>query len=240
VLILAAGYGTRLYPITLDIPKALLQIGDKYLIDFLIDKIAQSEGVKITVVTNEKFYNRFCGWAEKYSSLPIEILNDGTFKEEDRLGSVGDVEFAIKNKKFENDLLVLGSDNIFNWDFKGFLRFAKEINKPVAGLYDIGEISEAKRFGIASLDNQDKIIDFKEKPEKPESTLAGTCIYFFTAQSLKLFYEYSKIHKDKDTTGQYISWLSKETDVYGYTFKGEWLDVGCKEALDKAEKIFGA
>ncbi len=240
ILILAAGYGTRLYPITLDIPKALLQIGGKYLLDFLVNKAKPIGNSHITVVTNEKFYGRFLDWSKQYSDSPIDILNDQTQREEDRLGSIGDIEFAIKDRGIQTDCLVLGSDNIFSWDLKEFVDFAQKKNKPVVGLYDVSLINEAKRFGIASLDSRSRIIDFKEKPEQPESTLAGTCIYYFPADSLSLFNEYSRERKDKDTTGQYISWLCKANEVYGYTFDGKWLDVGTKEALEKAKDIFGA
>ncbi|MBN2120451.1 MAG: nucleotidyltransferase family protein [Candidatus Omnitrophica bacterium] len=238
VLILAAGYGTRLYPLTIDMPKALLEIGNKRLIDFLIDKIKALGEKDIAVVVNDRFYFDFLEWSKQYS-FPIDIINDQTKTPEERLGAVGDIEYVLKNKDIQDDLLVLGGDNLFSWDLNEFCESASKIAKPVIGLYDIGSLEEATRFGVVSLDGQGRIVNLEEKPSLPKTTLAATCIYFFPKPSLGLMDEYSSLKHDKDTSGQYISWLAKKTDVRGHVFKGDWFDIGHKDSLEQAKKSFG-
>ena len=236
-LILAAGYGTRLYPLTIGMPKALLEIGNKRLIDFLIEKISQAKIKDITVVTNDRFYYDFMEWSRQYH-FPISILNDQTKSPEERLGAVGDVEFVLKNETIDDDVLVLGGDNLFSWDLKDFCKFASELKKPVVGLYDVGDLEKAKRFGIVAMDDKGKITSFEEKPKQPRSTLAGTCIYYFPKAFLSMMDTYTTATTDKDTIGQYIAWLSQQTTVQGYVFEGQWMDIGHKDSLDEAQEKF--
>ena len=236
-LILAAGYGTRLYPLTFDIPKALLKIGDRLLIDFLIEKLKFSGIEDIAVITNEKFYSRFLEWRKGFP-FAIDVINDNTSSADERLGAIGDVEFALERSSGIQDILVIGSDNLFNWDLKEFCRFCLDSTSPVVGLFDIGKDLSAKRFGVARLDSGNKIIEFQEKPDCPQTSLIGTCIYFFPEASIGFIREYASIHKDKDTTGQYIKWLIERTDVYGFVFKGSWFDIGHKESLEEARRLF--
>ncbi len=236
-LILSAGYGTRLYPLTLNIPKALLKIGERYLIDILMDKLKNLEISEIIVITNNKFYPKFLEWKEAQKlSVGLSILNDNTNSPEERLGAVGDIEFAIDNKSIDEDLLVLGSDNLFSWSLEEFCNFSLSEGKPVVGLFDVKNRERAKKFGIAVLEGK-VIVDFLEKPQNPPATLAGTCIYFFPRHSFVWIKEYSLLY-DKDTTGQYITWLCKKTQVLGYEFKGDWLDIGHKDALVEAQNLF--
>ena len=236
-LILAAGYGTRLYPLTIGMPKALLEIGKKRLIDFLVEKVHEAKIEDITVVTNDRFYYDFLEWSRKYP-FNISILNDQTKSPEERLGAVGDVEFVLKNESIDDDVLVLGGDNLFSWDLRDFCAFASKLKKPLVGLYDVGHIEKAKRFGVVAIDQEGKITYCEEKPSCPTTTLVGTCIYYFPKAFLSLMDKYSAANPDKDTIGQYIVWLSEETSVYGYVFKGDWLDIGHKDALEEAKDKF--
>ena len=236
-LILAAGYGTRLYPLTIDIPKALLEIGKKRLLDFLIEKVVQAKIKDITVVTNDRFYYDFLEWSRQYD-FPINILNDQTKSPEERLGAVGDVEFVLKNESIDDDVLVLGGDNLYSWDLKDFCKFAGGGKKPVVGLYDVGDLEKAKRFGIVALDKDGTITSFEEKPKEPRSTLAGTCIYYFPKSFLSMMDTYTTANPDKDTIGQYIAWLSQQTSVHGYVFEGDWMDIGHKDSLEEAQDKF--
>jgi len=168
-LILAAGYGTRLYPLTINTPKALLKIGERCLIDFLIEKI-KSLGIEdIAVVTNGRFYSAFLGWVKGCPS-GIDVINDNTKSPDDRLGAIGDIEFALNKGVAGHDLLVIGADNLFSWDLKGFYEFCCKVQKPVVGLYDVKEIERARRFGVVKLDEAARIVNFEEKPSNPETT----------------------------------------------------------------------
>ena len=231
-LILAAGYATRLYPLTLSIPKPLLKItGKRTVIDFIVgDLIASAALDEIVVVTNHKFHADFSAWAQRRRSrVKITVLDDGTRSNEDRLGAIGDIYYAVKKRKITDDCIVIGGDNLFDRGFKNFLKFALT-HKPFAslGLFDIRDKKEATRFGVVSIDKKARVVDFQEKPAKPKSTLVATCLYYFTARTLELLEKYVNDRStSKDAPGNYIRWLLGQDAVYGFTLKkGHWVDIG--------------
>ena len=242
VLILAGGYGTRLYPLVTDTPKPLLKINDKKsLIDFTLDKVYPLEGLtRIYVVTNNKFYDNFVEWEKtlKDKPCPIKIINDGTNTPEDRLGSIGDIHFVIKNENIQDDLVVIGGDNLFDYELKDFIQFAGK-SKPyvTVGLYDIKDISQATKFGVVGLGN-DTISSFEEKPKEPRSSLIAMCLYYFPREMLASVGEYLNETKKADKAGEYIQWLFQKTDVYGFTFQGQWYDIGSIESYRAAQEAF--
>lgn len=238
VIILAAGYGTRLYPLTLHTPKGLLDIGRRKLIDFIIEKLNILQVGRVFVVTNNRFYGAFLRWVKECSLFSIEIINDGSNSPEERLGALGDIELVIEKKRIVEDILVLGSDNIFTWDLEEFITFSRKKKSVCIGLYDVGDRELARRFGIAEIDDNFRLISFEEKPSTPKSTLAGTCIYFFPAHTLKYIREYTSSGYNKDTSGQYISWLREKISIFGFKFEGDWLDIGQKDTLELARKFF--
>ena len=244
VLILAAGYGTRLYPLTKDTPKPLLPIQGKPLINYLVEKIHFIGDLsKLIVVTNDKFTKHFEQWADQYKNLKakIQIVNDGTKTNEDRLGSMGDIDFVIRNLKIKEDLLILGGDNLFDQGLEEFLKYSRTKSPRVTtGLFDIRNKAEAKKFGVVTLNEQKKVVSFEEKPEHPQSTLIGMCLYFLPRESLPLVARYLHESKKNDTSGDYIKWLFKKEDVYGFTFNGKWYDIGSLEAYDEAQRDFKA
>lgn len=244
VLILAAGYGTRLYPITLDKPKPLLDISGKPLINYLLDKVRDDGDLsEVVVVTNEKFYAEFECWAESQKDFPapITIVNDHTQSPEDRLGSIGDIKYTLDQLAVEEDLLVLGGDNLFDYALDGYISFAKQ-KAPAAtiGLYDIGVLEDATRFGVVELHQDQRIKAFEEKPHQPRSTLIAMCSYYFPQQSLGLINEYISETYQLDKAGDYIHWLVEKGDVYGFQFNGTWYDIGSLESLEEAQQKFRA
>lgn len=240
VAILAAGYGTRLYPLTYHTAKPLLKIGKKPMLNFLLDKInvlRKSFSIdEVRVVVNHKFYKDFLAWKKKYK-VKATIINDGSTSPDDRLGAIGDMRLSIGKDK--SDWLILGGDNLFDDDLSEFLKFAKDKkNSPSIGLYDVKSKKEATRFGIVSLNARSRIIKFAEKPKKPASTLAASCVYFFPKQSLSLLGNFVKKHKNVDASGRYIAWLVRTAKVFGYTLKGRWIDIGHINSLKLAAKLF--
>lgn len=238
VLILAAGYGTRLYPLTLNVPKSLVSVCNKPLVNFLIEKLDNLERKfsieAVTIVSNNKFYKYFLEWKKKYN-INAEIVNDGSNSPEDRLGAVKDIKFAIGGKK--DDWLVLGGDNLFGDDLIEFCKFSYDKNpSPCIGLYDVKEKKLASRYGVVKIDSKKRIVKFAEKPKRPLSTLIATCIYFFPKESLNSLDSFLSSESNTDAAGKYICWLSKKTKVYGYTLKGNWLDIGHKDSLIEAER----
>ena len=232
-IILAAGYGTRLYPLTKDKPKSLLQIGGKPIINYITNQLQN----KIYIVTNQKFYDQFIEWA-KTQNKDIEIINDNTTSNETRLGGIGDLYFTIKLKNINDDILVLGGDNVFDFKIKDFIEFFKQKQAPVIALYDVQDLELAKLYGIVELDKNRKIISFEEKPKNPKSTLASTCFYVFPKEFIKEIYKYMQTSNNKDGPGYLIKHFYTKQPIYGFVFKGNWFDIGNLEQYKKANEIF--
>lgn len=241
-LILAAGYATRLYPLTKEFPKPLLEVGKRPLIDYILEKLELIEEInEIIVVTNSKFISKFKKWADSLKTRkPLILVDDLTKTLDDRRGAIGDMNFAIKEKGIQDDLLVIGGDNLFDGDLNDFLHFSKSKKpSPVIGVYDIKDKQQASKYGVIELDDKNRITDFQEKPEKPKSTLVAMCLYYFPREKLPLVQEYvdSKAAKN-DATGFYINWLSKKEAVYGFVFDGRWYDVGDRHFYNEAKDSF--
>jgi glucose-1-phosphate thymidylyltransferase len=242
VLILAAGYGTRLYAITKDKPKALLDINGRPLIEYVLDKIKGLNGLnEVILVTNEKFYTIFQDWAKSLKDFPypIKIINDGTKSPEDRLGSIGDIDFVLKKYPIKDDVFVLGSDNLFDYSLADYVRFAQ--NQPEAvsiGLYDIHNKEEAKKFGVVAVDQNRKVTSFEEKPSEPKSTLVSMCSYYLPVKTLGLIRQYLDESKKSDTSGDYVRWLYQKNNVFGFKFDGKWYDIGSVESYHEAQSKF--
>jgi len=242
VLILAAGYGTRLYPVVKDTPKPLLDIGGRPLIDYLLDKVRGFADLsEVLVVTNDKFYGMFRLWAKKNAdfSAPITVINDGTRSPDDRLGSIGDIRYVLQNTDLKEDLFVLGGDNLFDYSLDEYAAFAQK-NAPAVtiGLYDIGSLKEAARFGVVELQGQGKVTTFEEKPPHPKSTLIAMCAYYLPRTSLAFIHDYVNQTRQTDKAGDYIHWLVERGEVYGFRFDGTWYDIGSLEALKEAQEKF--
>ena len=230
-MILAAGYATRLYPLTCNIPKPLLMVtARKAVIDFIVDDLAASGRVdEIVVVTNDKYAADFAAWARRRRCrVPVRVLNDGTLSNSDRLGAIGDMAFAVGRKEITADLIVVGGDNLFDVGVARFLRVAQGQRPRVSlGLFDIHDRAAARRFGIVALDRAGRVKSFEEKPAHPKSTLAATCLYYFPAASLVHLKRYiSDRDTSNDAPGNYIKWLMKKTGVSGFVLcRGHWFDI---------------
>jgi len=241
-LILAGGYATRLYPLTREYPKPLLKVGDRPIIDYIIEKLDQIEELgEIIVVTNSKFIQHFREWGKNARTQKrIVLVNDLTRNMHQRRGAIGDIAFVLTKESIKEDLLVVGGDNLFDGVLEVFLHFAQSHKpNPVMGVYDIRDKQEAKKYGVVKLDPKNKVIEFQEKPEKPHSTLIAMCLYYFPAEKLRLIGEYLKSKTDKfDATGYYIDWLSKKEPVFGFTFNGRWYDIGHPKIYKEANKDY--
>ncbi len=242
VLLLAAGYATRLYPLTLNRPKPLLPVAGRPVIEFILDIIEPLKEVdEIFIVTNDKFHKHFEEWTGKFSSSKkIVVVNDKTKTNEDRLGATGDMEFVISQKGLKDDLLVLAGDNIFSTDLRDFLNFSIPKRPSISiGLYDVKDLALAKKYGIVSLDSDKRIVEFKEKPAKPNSTLAAKCLYFFPKEKLGIVREYLNTDATGDAPGYFLEWLYKKEAIFGYVFEGEeWFVIGDKKSYEEADKAF--
>jgi len=242
VLLLAAGYATRLYPLTLNTPKPLLPVAGRTVLEFIFDLIEPLKEVdEVFIVTNEKFYRHFEDWKKGFKgSKKITVVDDGTASNEARLGATGDIEFVIEKKNIKDDLLVLAGDNLFKADLSVFTNFCFSKRPSIAiGLYDIKDLTLASKYGIVSVDKNNKVIDFKEKPAVPPSTLAAMCLYFFPKEKLGIMEQYLGLDTAKDAPGYFLEWLYKREPVFGYVFKDKkWFDIGDKKSLEEADREF--
>lgn len=242
-IILAAGYGTRLVkemPELAMTPKPLVHLNGKPIIDHIIDKIEKIYEIdEINVITNNLFYPAFEIWLiNNKKDCKISLVNDMTNCNEERRGAIGDIEYLLKEKSINDDMLIVGGDNLFNMSLEDFVNFAKTKGSICIPLYDVKSFEKAKLYGIAKLDEENRIIDFIEKPSNPESTLASTCIYFFPKESIHLLLRYTEEGNSNDRFGDFIQWLHKKEKIYGYVFEHEWVDIGCKTEYERASKIF--
>ena len=238
-IILAAGYATRLYPLTENTPKPLLKIGDKTIIEHIIKKLEQIPQLnRIYIVTNSKFKNNFQRWLDDFTSIkPIEILDDGTKSNEDRLGALGDIHFTINEKNLKNDLVVVAGDNLFELSLSDVFNFFKKRNSNVIVLYDVKDFALARHYGVVEIEN-DLVVHFEEKPITPKSTLASTGIYFFPKKTIDLIKKYISQGNNPDKTGSFIEWLHKRDRVYAFVTDKKWHDIGGIEQLENADRHY--
>ena len=242
VIILAAGYATRLYPLTKDKPKALLDIGSRPLVDHLIDKISSLKDIKkIILVTNHRFTGQFESWASRQEKKgDIHVLDDRTTSNENRLGAIGDLQFSIDQYQVQDDIIVLASDNLFDGDLKDFVLFANsKKDSGCIGVHDLKDPSiGAKRYGMIRTDAESRILSIDEKPEHPQSSLASMGIYFFPQSSLKFIKEYLASGAKQDAPGFYATWLLAKMQMYAFSFPGRWYDIGSVEQLEEARTSY--
>jgi glucose-1-phosphate thymidylyltransferase len=243
VLILAAGYATRLYPLTLTQPKPLLPVAGKPMIDYVIDNLADLDGVeRVFVVTNARFAPHFQKWADTYrargSKLDFTIVNDGSTNDSDKLGAIGDLHHVLEKEKIDDDLVVVAGDNLFSQKLKAFGAFCRAKNAPVVAVYDVGSLDQIKKYNSISVDGAGQITFFEEKPRQPISTLTGIALYFYPRSSLPLIRQYVAEGNNLDQPGRLVQWLYTRAPVFTWTVPGIWYDIGSKETLEEANRIF--
>jgi glucose-1-phosphate thymidylyltransferase len=238
-VILAAGYATRLYPLTLDRPKALLPVAGKPMLEHLLARLEEVPLEDVLVVTNSKFARAFEGWAAARGG-GVHVLDDGTRDDETRLGAIGDLDLAIREAGIDDDLLVLAGDNLFSESLAPFAEFGRSKGAPALGVYDVGDLDAIRRYNAIELDSDDRITFFEEKPERPRSTLTGIALYFYPRSSLGVVGEYLAEGNNPDQPGRLIQWLYPRAEVYAWRVPGRWYDVGSKETLAEADRAFAA
>jgi glucose-1-phosphate thymidylyltransferase len=235
-LVLAAGYATRLYPLTLDRPKALLEVGGRPMLDHVLERL-EAMGVDETiVVTNAKFTPHFEEWAQDKDG--VTIVNDGTTSNDDRLGAIGDIGFVLERLGVDDDLVVVAGDNLFGEDVSGFAEYGRAVQAPVIAVHDVGDLSRMSEYNQIEVDDQGRIVFFEEKPEAARTTLAGVALYFYPRTTLPLVRQYLDEGNNPDQPGRLIEWLYPRADVYTWQLPGEWYDIGSTETLQEADHIF--
>ena len=235
-VILAAGYATRLRPLTDDVPKHLLPVGDRPMLDWVLDRVREVEDVDaIHLVTNSRFASTFEAWAGPHG---VTVHDDGTTSNEDRLGAVGDLRLVVEAAELEDDeLLVLAGDNLFELSLPRFVEWWRAKPQPASAvpLHDVGDLELATNYGIAATDGEDRIVRFLEKPSDPPSTLASTLIYLLAPDHVQPVRTYLEEGQSPDNAGSFLGWLAGREPVYGYRFEGSWYDIGDHAQLLEAD-----
>ena len=237
-LILAAGFGTRLSDLGDNIAKAFIVVNGRPVIDYIHDNLNNVKEIdEIILTTNNKFYKDFLAWKTS-RNLKITLLNNGVDNVKDKKGAIGDIYFALKKTKIKEDLLVIGSDNLFDFQLRDLVK--DFLDKRASRLVVRYEIPERRHlFGNVLFNADRKIIEFVEKPEKPISEFAASCIYLYPKEVLSLFDLYMKQESNHDQPGRFIGFLLKQKkDVYAYKLEGRWFDIGNLETLKEAMKSY--
>lgn len=239
-IILAAGYAVRLHPLTENMPKPLLNVAGKPIVEHIIRKLEEINSLnKIYIVTNGKFEQHFRKWLADFDAgKPVEVINDGTDSNESRLGALGDIHYAISAKSIDNDILVVAGDNLFELALSEVANFFRKKKSNVIVLHDVKDFELARNYGIVELASANLIVNFEEKPASPKSTLASTGIYLFPKKTISLIKKYIAQGNDPDKTGSFIEWLHKRDKVYSFITDKKWYDIGSIEQLEKAGKYY--
>ncbi len=239
-IVLAAGYATRLHPLTEDTPKPLLKVAGNPIMEHIIHKFENLNVNKIYIVTNDKFYQNFVDWLHNFDAkTPIEVVNDGTKSNEDRLGAMGDIHFVIKNKDIKEDMVVIAGDNLFELSLQEVANIFNKRKKNLIVLHDVKDKELARHYGVVEV-KDNVIIDFEEKPVSPKSTLVSTGIYMFPKKTIGLIEKYISQGNNPDKAGDFIKWLHKREKVYAYITDKKWYDVGSLEQFEEANRHFKA
>jgi glucose-1-phosphate thymidylyltransferase len=228
-LILAAGYATRLRPLTDSIPKQLLPVGGRPMVDWILDRIVETSADEIHLVTNARFATDFARWAD---GKDVVVHNDGTTSNEDRLGAIGDLHFVA----LDDDLLVVAGDNLFDYslaDYEAFWR--AHPGASAVAVHDVGDPELAKKYGIVDVTEDDRIVGFVEKPEDPRTTLCATATYLYVREHVRRVSTYLEEGNLPDAPGNFLAWLHTRAPVYAYRFPGEWYDIGDRDQLLEAD-----
>ena len=234
-LILAAGYATRLRPLTDDIPKMLLPLAERPMLDYLLDRLYEVDELdEIHLVTNTRFAEAFRDWAPE----DVLVHDDGTTSNDDRLGAIGDIAFAIERGELEGeDLLIVAGDNLIGYSLAEFVAFWRAHEGSAIAVRDLGDRELLRQYGVVELDEDDRVVGLEEKPAEPKSDLAATASYLYLADHLALLPRYVEEGNPLDAPGNFMVWLHTREPVYGYRAEGEWHDIGDLGQLLEADNL---
>lgn len=246
-IILAAGYATRLYPLTKNFPKPLLTVGDKTIVDWLIDDLLKNTDIReFAVVTNHRFAGFFEAWAkdkleqmtEKFAGLNIIIVDDGTSSNESRLGAVRDIEYALDKLAINDDVLVMAGDNLLDFSISGFVRYALDKRTSCVMCHEEYELKKQQKTAIITFNEDGLIESYEEKPVNPKGHYAVPPFYIYRACDVKRIGEAIVDGCGADAPGSFAAWLSTHTSMHAYVMPGKRYDIGDVDSYDAVKRVF--
>ena len=231
--ILAGGFATRLYPLTLNYPKPLINICDRPIIDYILDKVIEITN-NVVILINRRFENMFKRWSEKWKDINLNFIVEASMRNEEKLGAIKAVAEALKIYKAEN-YIIIASDNFFTDSLKGMYKLYLNVKKPVVAIYEVDSPEKVRETSCVEINDEGRIVYFEEKPKRPKSKLIATCIYMMPHKTLVKIYEYLRNNVNPDNPGYFLRWLIiNGEEVYSYKLKGYWIDIGTLETLNEA------
>ncbi len=230
-IILAAGYATRMYPLTLNFPKPLLPVGGKSIIDWLSDDISSCGIERIHVVTNHRFYQMLLDWSRKKTN--ITVLDDGTDTNDTRLGALRDIEYVIEKEKIDDDILVLAGDNVLDFSFSSFISYFRRKGTSCVMRHYESDVEKLRKTGVCTIDGNDRITSMEEKPQEPESNWAVPPFYIYKREDLPLLKKAISDGISTDAPGSFVTYLSSHSTVSAFEMPGRRYDVGSIPGYEK-------
>jgi len=241
-VILAGGYARRMWPLTKNRPKHLLPVAGRPMLDYVMDSLESIPDLEeIFLSTNMRFQGQFKKYLDGVNTKKrLRLFIEDTRSEEEKLGSVGALGYLIRESGLDDNLLVIGGDNIFGFEMTDFIEYFYSKKANTIALYDLGNREKARLYGVVHIDDDNRIIDFHEKPADPQSTLVSTACYAFTRKGMRSILRYLEEGNDPDKMGHFIEWLYRHDDVYGFVFTGVWFDIGSLESYEAADRYFSS
>jgi glucose-1-phosphate thymidylyltransferase len=239
VIILAGGFAKRMWPLTKNKPKQLLPIAGRPMLGYTLDPLQSLEEVdRIFISTNDPFKDQFRDFLKDYVDSRIELFIEPSMDQEEKLGAIGGLGYLIREKGLDKDTMIIGGDNLFEFQFSDPLTAFAENKKDLVAVYDVGTKERAKLYGIVDPDERGIIKRFLEKPEDPPSTLAATALYIFCAETMGMVNRYLEDGGKRDALGYFIAYLIERRPVYAWKLPGMWFDIGSLEMYHEADEYF--
>ena len=235
-IILAGGFAKRMWPLTKNKPKQLLDVAGRPMLDHVIDSLNNLDLDRIIVSVNSFFAPQF----QEYLDSTVEVENVELFieqsdNEDQKLGALGALNQLFKKKNLQGPVFIAGGDNLSDFDLREMVHVYNESKKDVIGLFDVEDLELAKLYGIADLEGN-RIVDFVEKPPSPPSTLAATAYWLLSEEGILNFFTYIEEGGDRDAMGNFLAWNVNKNPVYSVSFNGNWYDIGGLESYSEAQK----
>jgi glucose-1-phosphate thymidylyltransferase len=226
--------------LTRNVPKHLLKVAGRPVLDYVVERLAKAGLDSGVVVTNRTFVDAFREWMDaRPQPMRLEILDDGATSNENRLGSIGDLQLGLEQGDVRDDFLVVNGDNLFTFSLTPVLTTYRHLGNTIV-LYDVGLKAEAAKMGVAQCDATGRVVGFREKPPEPETTMVSIGIYACRAEVRGLVNRYLREGHSSDKTGSFVEWLHQQVPVYAHTIRGEeglWFDIGSHEQYDEANRV---
>lgn len=240
-IVIAAGYATRLYPLTENFPKPLLKVGERSILERMLDDIDTLPEIDShIIVTNHRFAGIFKDWAKTVNySKPVTIIDDGTISNETRLGAVRDLLLAINQCQIDDDILVLAADNILEFSLRGFIDFFHDKGTSVIMCHNEPELKRLQRTGVIAVDDGMKVLEMQEKPEKPVSNWAVPPFYIYSKSDLPLIRDCMNHGCGFDAPGNLAHYLAEASILHAWPMPAGRFDIGSLDSYKEAQSIFG-